>query len=45
VFKERIRTDGSVRVTRAESGGGGAMGIAILALLAFAASRPAKSNA
>jgi len=33
-FKERIRTDGSVRVTRAESsGGGGATGLASLLLL------------
>jgi hypothetical protein len=46
VFKERIKTDQSVRVTRAESsGGGGAVGFAILALVAFAVSRPAKSNA
>jgi rhombotail lipoprotein len=35
VFKERIRTDGSVRVTRAQSsgGGGGATGLASLLLL------------
>jgi rhombotail lipoprotein len=40
VFKERIRTDGSVRVTRADSGGGGgATGLAILALLALASVR------
>jgi rhombotail lipoprotein len=40
VFKERIKTDQSVRVTRAESsGGGGAVGFAILALLALSSLR------
>jgi rhombotail lipoprotein len=37
VFKERIRTDGSVRVTRAagsDAGGGGVSSAAFLALLA-----------
>jgi glycerate kinase len=49
VFKERIRTDGSVKVTRvADSGGGGGGGEHPLALLLLAAlalsARPPRSR-
>jgi hypothetical protein len=47
VFKERIRTDPSVRVTRADGssyGGGGASGLAAIAgLLLLAAARRART--